>query len=172
MELKDIALHSFKDAQSALTQALDGLSDQDIMWQPRPGANHIAFILWHMTRVEDSFVQSFFQRTPQVWETGKWHEKLNLPSDPRAVGFGYTAEQVDSFPHVRLRDLVDYQSAVGAKTAVYLESATAATFDQPVQSRIFGQTTTGALIAHLVVELSEHVGQIGYLKGLINSASV
>jgi len=167
MEVKDFALQSLNEAQAALMQAVDGLSDKELLWQPQPGANHIAFNLWHMMRVEDWFFQYMFQRVPQVWEAGKWHEKLNLPEDPRVTGFGYTAEQVDNFPRVRLRDLLGYAEAVRARTVEYLNSVNPARFDEIVKSRIFGEVSAGSLISHLVVEIAQHVGQIGYIRGLM-----
>ena len=167
MEIGEFALHSLEEAQVALDTALDGLTGDELMWQPQPGANHIAFILWHMFRVEDWFFQYLFQRVPQVWEEEKWHDRLGLPADPWAVGFGYTAEQVDGFPRVCLRDLVAYAKAVRARSLDYLRRAEPATFDTVVRSRVFGETTVGDRVSHLVVEIAQHVGQIGYLRGLV-----
>lgn len=166
MEVKDFALEGLNETQAALMQAVDGLSQEELMWQPQPGANHIAFILWHILRVEDWFFQYMFQRVPQVWESEKWHEKLNLPDDPRVTGFGYTAEQVDSFPAVQLGDLLGYGEAVRGRTLEYVRNLDPAKFDEIVKSRIFGEVSSGNLISHLVCEIAQHVGQIAYLRGL------
>jgi len=167
MEVKDFALEALNEAQTALTQAVDGLSQDELMWQPQPGANHIAFILWHILRVEDWFFQFMFQRTPQVWESERWHEKLNLPDDPRITGFDYTAEQVDSFPSVQLRDLLAYGEAVRARTLDYVRNLDPARFDEIVKSRIFGDVSIGNLISLLLCEIDQHVGQIAYVRGLV-----
>jgi len=166
MEVKDFLLEGLNEAQSALTQAVDGLSQEELMWQPQPGANHIAFTLWHTLRVEDWFFQYMFQRTPQVWESERWHEKLNLPDDPRITGFGYTAEQVASFPAVKLSDLLGYGEAVRARTLDYLRKLDPAKFDEIVQSRIFGEVRMGTLLSHMLCEMDQHVGQIAYIRGL------
>jgi len=71
MDMKDFALYGLNDARAYLMQALDGLSDDQLMWQPQPGANHIAFILWHMFREEDRFFQYKLQGVPQIWEEGE-----------------------------------------------------------------------------------------------------
>ena len=105
MKVNDFAVNGLNETQSALMQALDGLTQEELMRRPQHEANSIAFILWHMLRVEDWFFHYLFQRVPQVWEAEKWHEKLNLPDDPRATGFGYSTEQVASFPAVQLQDL-------------------------------------------------------------------
>ncbi len=167
MEVKDFALEALNEAQTALMQAVDGLSQDELMWQPKPGANHIAFILWHNLRVEDLFFQYMFQRVPQVWESEKWHEKLNLPDDPRVTGFGYTAEQVASFQSVPLRDLIAYGEAVRASTVDYLRNLDPARFDEMVKSRLFGEVSIGSLIGHLLLEIAQHVGQIAYIRGLV-----
>ena len=167
MEVKDFALEALNEAQTALKQAVDGLSQDELMWQPKPGANHIAFILWHILRAEDWFFQYMFQRVPQVWEAEKWHEKLNLPDDPRVTGFGYTAEQVDSFPRVQPRDLMAYAEAVRARTLEYVRGLEPAKFDELVKSRIFGEASIGNLISHLLIEIGQHVGQIAFIRGLV-----
>ena len=167
MEVKDSVLQVLGDTQAALMLSVDGLSQEELMWQPQPGANHIAFILWHTLRVEDWFFQYMFQRMPQVWESEKWHEKLNLPDDPRITGYGYTAEQVDSFPAVQFGDLLGYGEAVRARTLDYVRQLAPAKFDEKVKSRIFGEVSVGNLINHLLCEIAQHVGQIAYLRGLV-----
>ena len=166
MEVKDLALDALNDVQTALMQAVDGLSQEELMWQPQPGTNHIAFILWHMLRVEDWIFQYIFQRTPQVWESEKWHEKLNVTDDPRITGFNYTAEQIDSFPPVQLQDLLGYGEAVRARTVDYLRNIDSARFDETLKSRIFGEATVGDRVSHIISEIAQHVGQIAYIRGL------
>ncbi len=167
MDVKDFALQSLNESQTALMEAVDGLSQEELMRQPQPGANHIAFTLWHMVRAEDWFFHYLFQRVPQVWESERWHEKLNLPDDPRVTGFGYTAEQVASFPSVPLRDLIAYGEAVRARTVDYLRNVDPARFDEIVKSRLFGEVSIGSLIGHLLLEIAQHVGQIAYIRGLV-----
>ncbi|MDY6908235.1 MAG: DinB family protein, partial [Chloroflexota bacterium] len=167
MDARDFALDGLRDLHAALAQWLEGLGDDDIMWQPRPGANHIAFILWHMLRVEDWFFQYLFQKVPQVWEAERWHQRMSLPEDPRFTGYGYTAEQVDGFPRVRLADLLAYGDAVRARTVAFIEGAEPVRFDEIVHSRLFGEVSIGHMVSHLITELGQHVGQIGYIRGLL-----
>lgn len=167
MDVRDFALQSLNESQTALMQAVDSLSQEELMRQPQPGANHIAFILWHMVRAEDWFFHYLFQRVPQVWESEQWHEKLNLPDDPRVTGFGYTEEQVASFPSIQLRDLIAYSEAVRARTVDYLRSVNPARFDEIAKSRLFGEVSIGNLIGHLLIELAQHVGQIAYIREMV-----
>jgi uncharacterized damage-inducible protein DinB len=167
MDVKEFALHSLNELQAALVESIDDLTQEESFRQPQPGANHIAFMLWHIVRVEDWFFHYLFQRVPQVWESESWHEKLGLPEDPKATGFAYTTEQVDGFPSVQLRDLRAYGEAVRAETLDYLRNTDAAKLDETVKSRLFGEVSIGSLIGHVIVELSQHVGQIAYVRGLV-----
>ena len=166
MDTKEFALYALNDARAYLMQALDGVTDEGLLWQPGPGANHIAFILWHMFREEDRFFQYKLRGISQVWEEEGWHQKLKLPQDQQDVGFGWSAERVAAFPQLRLADLLAYGEAVRARTMDYLENADPATMYDIVKSDVFGDTSAGNRIAHLIVELAEHIGQIDYIRGL------
>ena len=172
MDLREFAVCALNDAQAHLMQALEGLTDEDLLWQPQPGANHIAFILWHMFREEDRFFQYKLRGIPQVWEEDGWPEKLKLPDDPQDVGFGWSAERVAAFPRVNLGDLLAYGDVVRARTLDFLGNADNAILDTIVPSDVYGDTSAGNRIAHLIVELAEHIGQIDYIRGLVQAHTV
>jgi len=71
---------------------VDGLTFQDLEWRAGPQANNINWILWHMLRVEDMWIQFFIQNQPEIWEQEGGTEKFGLPT--RDNGFGHTPEQV------------------------------------------------------------------------------
>jgi hypothetical protein len=169
MNVSDFAANTLNETHAALMQAVDGLTQEELLRQPQPEANSIAFTLWHILRVEDWFFHYLFQRVPQIWETEKWPEKLNLPDDPRVTGFGYSAEQVAGFPTVQLRDLLAYGEAVRARSLDYIRNVDLAKFDEIVKSRLFGEVSIGGLMGHLFVEIAEHIGQIAYIRGLMKA---
>ena len=169
MDLRDFIIRSLEEIQEDLKRSVDGLTKEDLMTQPQPGANHIAFMIWHMTRVEDKLLHNLFQCSPQLWESGKWYERMGLPEDPKSTGFGYTAEQVSCFPSVQPHELMDYVEAVRADTLDYLENIDAASLDEKVTAPPLGEVSIGNLISILVVELAQHVGQIAYVRGLVEA---
>ncbi len=171
MDVREFALHSLNELQTALAEATGDLTREEVMRQPQPGANHIAFTLWHMARVEDWFFHYLFQRVPQLWESERWHQKMGLPEDPKVTGFGYTAEQVANFPPVQISDLMAYSEAVRAATSDYLRNVDPARLDEIVKSRLFGEVSVGSLIGHFIVEAAQHVGQIAYVRGMLRERS-
>jgi len=165
MKTSDFILDTLDRMQNAVTAAVDGLSSQELTWRPGEEANSIGFTLWHQLRCEDAFVQGMIQRKPQVWVSEKWHEKLNLPENPQDVGYGYTAEQVAAFPVPELKDLLEYAEATRAQTVGYLKTMNAESLDKVVQTP-FGELTIGQVFAILLCEITQHIGQIAYLRGL------
>ena len=54
-------------------RALEGLDDAILAQQPNANSNSVAWLLWHMTRVVDTFVNSRLQSKPQLWVQDGWH---------------------------------------------------------------------------------------------------
>ena len=120
MTLNEFIIDALEKENGFLIDALDGLAAEELAWQPAPDANSIGWILWHMVRVEDMWIQFFAQFQTELWETEGWHEKFGLPT--RDNGFGHTAEQVNNFPGVDLEQFLQYRSSVRASTLAYLDT--------------------------------------------------
>ena len=71
MDAKELIKAGLENVKRSTDRALDTLTPAELKWQPRPDANSIGLILFHMARVEDAIVQSLLQRKPQVWEAGE-----------------------------------------------------------------------------------------------------
>ena len=164
MDFKDIIKMALDEYMSELRRALDGLTPEERRFQPSPDAHHIDFAVWHMARVEDDWVQRFAQRTDTVWKRGGWPSRLGLPE--RDSGFGYTAEQVASLPQFDIDDMMGYYDAVREDTLRYLDGLSQDVLETcPHPERRPGYTI-GKMFSHVIVEESQHVGQIAYLRGL------
>ena len=166
METRDFILDMLDRMQQTVTGAVDSLTHKELTWRPGPEANSIGFILWHQVRAEDVFVQSMIQQKPQVWVSERWHQKLNLTENPMDLGYGYTAEQVAAFPVPELKDLLIYAAAVRARTIEYLKGTTPDKLDEIVQTRVFRELPVAKVFSILLCEITQHIGQIAYLRGL------
>ena len=166
MNLSDFVLDNLDRIQRVLTKAVDSLTYEELTWRPGAEANPIGFILWHQVRCEDTYIQSLIRREPQVWVSEKWYQKLNLPDDPWDNGNDYTAEQVAGFPVPELKDLSGYAEAVRARTVVCLKDITPNEFDEEIRQPEFGGINVGRLFSYMLCELTQHIGQIAYLRGL------
>ena len=117
-----------------------------------------------MARVEDNWVQQFARRTDSVWKRDGWPESLGLPEKDN--GFGYTAEQVANLPGFDIENVLRYYDAVREETLRYLDGLSQDELDTcPYPERRPGYTV-GKMLSHVIVEESQHTGQVAYLRGL------
>ena len=167
METNEFILDTLDHVQKELTNAVAGLTHEELTWRPAPEANSIGFVLWHQLRCEDVMVHGWIQREAQSWVSEQWYRKLNLPDNPADDGYGYTAEQVEAFPVPPLEDLLGYGAAVRVRTVQYLKSLGPDELDRVVHIEPLSEDVkVSQLLASLLVEIALHVGQIAFLRGL------
>ena len=165
MDIRDLIIRAYERTPAALNNAVKDLRPEDIKWRPGPLANPIGFILWHVTRGEDRFVNSRIRQAPQVWDDEQWRKRLNFGGNPADTGNSYTGEQVAAFFIPTLEDLLAYSQAVRARTMEYLKAMTPADLDKTVD--LAGRTfTAGDLLVLYLGEFNHHLGQIDYIRGL------
>lgn len=164
MEVVDFIQAGLERVKMGTARVLDGLKPSELAWRPGPEANSIGLILFHQLRSEDVFVQSRIQGKPQVWETEKWFQKLNIPVAD--TGSGFSAEQCAAFIVPELKDLLAYGDSVRARTKEYLKGMTPESFDRIINMPRLGDVAIGEVFALIVVHMSQHVGEMAYLRGL------
>ena len=163
MNAKETLLLCLEQSQRYLTQALDGLTQMEFAWSPNTESNSIAFILWHIARVEDYYVTRVIQRLPELYEAEGWRKKMGTPV--KNTGFEYNAEQLKNWPVPELETLKGYADSVRGKTLVFLESIPAEKLSETYRPERSPEDS-GTLLARISTELTMHVGQICYLRGI------
>ncbi|WP_341728068.1 DinB family protein [Brooklawnia sp.] len=159
----DILRDGFGRIADELPTTLDGLTTEELLWQPAEGANHIAWLAWHIGRCEDAQIAPI-GGVPEVYRDG-WVERFGLPYEPSAIGYGQSAEQMQAF---RLKDpsvLTGYYAAVHAATEQILDGLSDEDLNRAVDEAY--QTTCAVRLVSIMIDVSQHLGQIGYLRGLV-----
>ncbi len=161
MEARKSILNSLEQSQGYLTEALDGLTQEEAAWSPGVECNSITFILWHLSRVEDFFVNRVIQRQKELYEAENWQEKLGTP----VKAYQYTVEELQAWPAPKLEVLREYANSVREKTLALIQSippeklSELARPDRPPD-------TIGGILGRISTEIAMHVGQIAYLRGV------
>jgi uncharacterized damage-inducible protein DinB len=163
MEVKEVLIRSLNESWGYLTEATDGLTQEEIAWAPAPHCNSIAFIFWHVTRVEDIWIHPIIQRIAGVYWTQGWPERLGIPATE--IGYQYTEEQLRAWSAPKLEDLQEYARAVHERTLTFVESLTSEKLLE-VPREDHPDQTIGVILAHYITELAQHVGQVSYLRGV------
>ncbi len=163
MEATEVIFGSLEKSQDYLMSALDGLTQEEATWRLGAECNSIAFILWHIARLEDYFVNGVFQHEEEIYETENWRDKLGTPA--KEVGFRYTAEQLQNWPVPKLEDLLGYAKSVRNKTLSFLKSQTPEKLSEAVVRPNRPPDTVGQRLYLFTTDIAMHVGQIAYLRG-------
>ncbi|UCD09611.1 MAG: DinB family protein [Dehalococcoidales bacterium] len=166
MELNEFILDNLNRIQQTLTAALDSLTYEELTWQPDDEANSIGFLLWHITRCEDTYIHNLILQQPQIWVSERWYDRMNLPDDPWNNGNDYTVEQLAEFRVPEMKDLLEYAEDVRRRTNNFLEDLTPEKSEEVVAQQEFGGISVGELLSYMLCELTQHIGQIAYIRGL------
>src|ERR1700733_3336791 len=73
--------------------AVRGLSEEELAFRPEERCNSIAWLVWHLTRIQDDHV-SAVAGTEQAWIAQGWADRFGLPYLPTDTGYGHSPEQV------------------------------------------------------------------------------
>jgi hypothetical protein len=65
----------------------DGLSEDQLHWQPENHPNHMMFAMWHAYRSEDEIIYGLLIRRPSVCVRDGWAERLPV-AEPANPPFG------------------------------------------------------------------------------------
>jgi Protein of unknown function (DUF664) len=163
----ELLTDAFERILKTATAAVDGLTQDQLATRPAPEANSIAWLVWHLTRIQDDHVADV-AGTEQVWTAQDFVTRFDLPFDSGATGYGMSSEEVG---HVQAGAelLADYLRAVHEATASYLATVTPDDLDRIVDERWDPPVTLAVRLVSVVSDDLQHAGQAAYARGLIGS---
>lgn len=165
MNATEILADGFARVQENVHAVLDGIDEAHLTLQPAPGANTIAWLIWHLTRVQDAQIADVADTT-QVWVSDGFYDRFALPFPPEASGYGQSADDVIRV--VGPADLLgEYYDATHAATLEYLARVGESDLDRVVDTRWDPPVTLGVRLVSILDDDAQHVGQAAYLRGLI-----
>ncbi|WP_433868665.1 mycothiol transferase [Saccharopolyspora sp. CA-218241] len=158
----EVLLDAFSRIRETVHEVVDGLSPQDVVFRVDPEANTIAWLVWHLTRVQDDHVAELAEQE-QAW--ARFHERFGLPAD--ATGFGDSPEDVAAVRVDRVALLTEYHDAVHQRTAEYLAGITDDDLDEVVDPAWDPPVTAGVRLVSVVGDDMQHVGQAAFVRGVL-----
>lgn len=164
MKTNELLLDAFGRIRENVEAILEGLDGGTLAWRPAGTGNSIAWLIWHLSRVEDAQVADVAGRE-QAWTAQDFVGRFNLPLDPRATGYGHSTEQVDSV-QAEPELLLEYYDAVHRRTVEFLQDLGDRDLDRVVDNRWDPPVTLGVRLVSTLADCLQHVGQAAYTKGL------
>jgi uncharacterized damage-inducible protein DinB len=149
------------------TAVVDGLDADRLAQRPSPDANSIAWLVWHLARVQDDHVAGV-AGLEQVWSARGFAGRFALPFDERDTGFGHSSSDVGKV-RADADLLAAYLEAVHEQTVGYLAGLSEADLDRVVDTRWDPPVTLGVRLVSVVNDDSQHLGQAAYVRGLLGA---
>lgn len=164
MNSKEVLLDAFGRIREAVAETLEGLDDEALVLRPAGQGNSIAWLIWHLTRIEDVQVSSPAS-LEEVWTSRGFAGRFNLPLPPGDTGYGHTARQVDLVQAPR-ELLLDYHDAVHRQTVEFLDALSDEDLDRIIDTSWNPPVTLGVRLVSTIADCLQHVGQSAYVRGL------
>ena len=147
-------------------EVVDGLTPEQLAFRPRPTANSIAWLIWHLTRVQDDHLAGV-AGAEQVWISDSWVKRFGLPFDDAAHGYGHSPDEAAAVRVESADLLTGYHDAVFTQSLRLVRTITNADLDRIVDERWDPPVTLGVRLVSVLADDLQHAGQAAYLRGLI-----
>ncbi|MET9382628.1 DUF664 domain-containing protein [Streptomyces sp. NPDC002928] len=170
MHAKDVLIDAYNRIQEEVHSVVEGLGPDDLAARPGADANSIAWLVWHLTRVQDDHIADAFD-LDQVWLSQEWEKRFGLDLPRHDTGYGHTSAKVAKV-RVDSGDLLTgYYDAVHEQSLQALRGLTAKDLERVVDTRWDPPVTLGVRLVSVLSDDLQHVGQAAYARGLIQSAA-
>jgi len=153
----------------------EGLSEDQLHWQPENHPNHMMFAMWHAYRSEDEIIHGILMRRPSIFAREGWAKRLPVaePGNP-PFGTGLNREQIAAV-RLHLDDLLEYAEVVAASVQEYADGLSAEEgaeqiplpFFAPIYPMLDSMSRAEVLAFFCIGHTAEHLGEVQYIKGLL-----
>jgi Protein of unknown function (DUF664) len=164
MKSNELLLDAFGRIRDTVAAALEGADDESLVRRPAGSGNSIAWLIWHLSRVEDAQVASA-AGLKQIWTSQGFAGRFGLPLPERDTGYGHSSGEVDAV-RAPAELLLEYYDAVHRQTVEFLRTLGDEDFDRIVDRRWDPPVTLGVRLISTIADCLQHVGQAAYAKGL------
>jgi uncharacterized damage-inducible protein DinB len=160
----EVLTDAFERVREIVHRAVDGLSEGQLAARLDEQANSIAWLCWHLTRVQDDHVADAFG-TGQVWP--EFRDGFGLPFGPLETGYGHSSREV-ALVRVPSGDLLTaYHDAVHEQTVRLVSGVTDADLSRIVDERWDPPVTLGVRLVSVISDGLQHAGQAAFVRGIL-----
>jgi uncharacterized damage-inducible protein DinB len=170
MNIAELLADAFGRIHDTVHEAVDGLTPGQLAYRPDNGSNSIAWLVWHLTRIQDDHVADV-AGTGQVWVSARsgtsWADRFGLPFAATATGYGHGTEAVAAVQVGSGELLTGYFDEVHQETLDYVAGLADADLDRVVDKAWDPPVTLGVRLVSVISDDLQHAGQAMYLRGII-----
>jgi uncharacterized damage-inducible protein DinB len=164
MNSADLLADAFERVREAVHGAVEGLSPDDVNARLDADANSIAWLVWHLSRIQDDHVADASE-VEQVWFSQDWAARFELPFPKGATGFGHSSRQVAAVQVQSAELLLGYYDAVHEQTMRFVRGLDDAALDRVVDESWSPPVTLGVRLISVLADDLQHAGQAAFIRG-------
>jgi Protein of unknown function (DUF664) len=166
MNSAELLIEAFGRIREVIHGVVGGLTPEQLAFRVDADANSIAWLVWHLTRIQDDHVADV-AGTEQVWTAQGWMDRFALPFDPGATGYGHSSDDVAACRVDSGNLLVGYYDAVHEQTIGFVERITDADLDRVVDEAWDPPVTLGVRLVSVIEDDLQHGGQAAFVRGIV-----
>jgi hypothetical protein len=165
MTSAELLVDAFGRIRQVVHRVVDGLSPEQLAFRVDPEANSIAWLVWHLTRIQDDHLADAFE-AEQVWTSHGWVERFGLPFDLRDTGYGHRAHDVAAVQMGSGELLVGYHDAVHQQTTSNVEGLSDADLARIVDRSWDPPVSLSVRLVSVIADDLQHAGQAAFIRGI------
>jgi hypothetical protein len=165
MTIGELLAEAFGRIHGVVVGAVRGLTEEQLTFRPAGRGNSIAWLVWHLTRIQDDHVADV-AGTEQAWTADGWAERFGLAFPPAETGYGHSGAEVAAI-RVSADLLLGYHESVFGRTVKYVQGLGEADLDRVVDEHWDPPVTLGVRLASVISDDLQHGGQAAYVRGLL-----
>jgi uncharacterized damage-inducible protein DinB len=164
MSSAELLTDAFGRIRDTVHGAVSGLSADQLTARVDQDANSIAWLCWHLTRVQDDHVAGAFG-VAQVWPA--FMDRFGLPFRAGDIGYGHTSAQVADVRVPSGDLLINYHDAVHAQTVGLVAGVTDADLPKVVDEGWDPPVTLSVRLVSVISDGMQHAGQAAFVRGIV-----
>jgi hypothetical protein len=161
----DLLVDAFERIRDAVNPAVNGLTTEELAFRPDAESNSIAWLVWHLTRIQDDHVAGL-DGSEQVWNANGWAERFALPLDNSDTGYGHDPDKVAAVT-ADAHSLLGYFEDVHDRTLEFVRSIGEGDLDRVVDRSWDPPVTMRVRLVSVIADDLQHVGQAAYVRGIL-----
>jgi uncharacterized damage-inducible protein DinB len=166
MTSADLLMDAFGRIRESVHEVVTGLTPEQLAFRVDSDANSIAWLVWHLTRIQDDHIAGVAE-TEQIWTSGGWVERFGLPFHRQAHGYGHSSADVAAVQVESAELLTRYYDAVHERTIRFVKGLTDAGLPRIVDDNWDPPVTLSVRLVSIIADGLQHAGQAAFIRGII-----
>ena len=163
MTSAELLTDAFGRVRDEIHAAVDGLTVEQLAFRVDADANSIAWLCWHLSRVQDDHLADAFGLT-QV--RASYSDRFGLPFATEEVGYGQNSKEVAEV-RAPAELLTEYYDAVHERTLRLVADITEQDLSRIVDERWNPPVTLGVRLVSVISDCLQHAGQAAFVRGIL-----